>query len=132
MSHFAPFSGSYKPDDVHFLLKPIVMEMTPVDLKEELIQSGKMHYSDMLSQEPEPTRWHSDLFTRALDSGAARLAREVSYLARELARRAGDEPIALSASSELVFHWGSCCIRLCVRWKTVFPLRDQHYPRQGY
>lgn len=50
MSHFAPFSGSYKPDDVHFLLKPIVMEMTPVDLKEELIQSGKMHYSDMLSQ----------------------------------------------------------------------------------
>ncbi len=56
MSHFAPFSGSYKPDDVHFLLKPIVMEMTPVDLKEELIQSGKMHYSDMLSQEPEPTR----------------------------------------------------------------------------
>lgn len=95
MSHFAPFSGSYKPDDVHFLLKPIVMEMTPVDLKEELIQSGKMHYSDMLSQEPEPTRWHLDLFTRALDSGAARLAREVSYLARELARRAGDEPIVL-------------------------------------
>lgn len=116
MSHFAPFSGSYKPDDVHFLLKPIVMEMTPVDLKEELIQSGKMHYSDMLSQEPEPTRWHLDLFTRALDSGAARLAREVSYLARELARRAGDEPIVLVAWSELVFHWGSCCTRLCVRW----------------
>ncbi len=132
MSHFAPFSGSYKPDDVHFLLKPIVMEMTPVDLKEELIQSGKMHYSDMLSQEPEPTRWHLDLFTRALDSGAARLAREVSYLARELARRAGDEPIVWSAWSELVFHWGSCCIRLCVRWEKVFPLRDQHYPRQGY
>nr|QTX15019.1 putative ATP/GTP-binding protein [Klebsiella pneumoniae] len=83
------------------------MEMTPVDLKEELIQSGKMHYSDMLSREPEPTRWHSDLFTRALDSGAARLAREVSYLARELARRAGDEPIVLGQPrSELVFHWG--------------------------
>jgi hypothetical protein len=46
------------------------MEMTPVDLKEELIQSGKMHYSDMLSQEPEPTRWHLDLFTRALDAGS--------------------------------------------------------------
>ncbi|WP_406946586.1 cysteine protease StiP domain-containing protein, partial [Klebsiella quasipneumoniae] len=46
MSHFAPFSGSYKPDDVHSLLKPIVMEITLVDLKEELIQSGKMQYSD--------------------------------------------------------------------------------------
>ncbi|HBR7362890.1 TPA: cysteine protease StiP family protein [Klebsiella pneumoniae] len=129
MSHFAPFSGSYKPDDVHFLLKPIVMEMTPVDLKEELIQSGKMHYSDMLSQEPEPTRWHLDLFTRALDSGAARLAREVSYLARELARRAGDDPIvlvslvragvplgvmlhqALRAMGKQSFHYGISIIR---------------------
>lgn len=117
MSHFAPFSGSYKPDDVHFLLKPIVMEMTPVDLKEELIQSGKMHYSDMLSQEPEPTRWHLDLFTRALDSGAARLAREVSYLARELARRAGDEPIVLVSLVRAGVPLGSCCIRLCVRWE---------------
>jgi hypothetical protein len=81
MSHITSFSGSYQPDDVQFLLKPIAMEMTPVDLKEELIQSGKMHYSDMLSQEPEPTRWHLDLFTRALDAGAARLAREVSQLA---------------------------------------------------
>ncbi|BDA58065.1 MULTISPECIES: cysteine protease StiP family protein [Klebsiella/Raoultella group] len=95
MSHITSFSGSYHPEDVQFLLKPIAMEMTPVDLKEELIQSGKMHYSDMLSQEPEPTRWHLDLFTRALDSGAARLALEVSQLARELSLRAGDEPVVL-------------------------------------
>lgn len=81
MSHITSFSGSYQPDDVQFLLKPIAMEMTPVDLKEELIQSGKMHYSDMLSQEPEPTRWHLDLFTRALDAGAARLARRSLSLA---------------------------------------------------
>ncbi|WP_268989735.1 cysteine protease StiP domain-containing protein, partial [Yersinia intermedia] len=61
------FSGSYSPDDVQFLLQPVTMEMTPVDLKEELIQSGKKHYSDMLSQEPAPTQWHLDLFSRALD-----------------------------------------------------------------
>ncbi|MDF7681798.1 cysteine protease StiP family protein [Enterobacteriaceae bacterium ESL0689] len=95
MSHITPFSGSYKSEDVQFLLKPIVMEMTPVDIKETLIQSGKMHYSDMLSQEPEPTRWHLDLFARALDSGAARLAREVSQLARELIRRTREEPVVL-------------------------------------
>ena len=62
MSHITSFSGSYQPDDVQFLLKPIAMEMTPVDLKEELIQSGKMHYSDMLSQPAgiwifSPVRW---------------------------------------------------------------------------
>ena len=117
MSHFAPFSGSYKPDDVHFLLKPIVMEMTPVDLKEELIQSGKMHYSDMLSQEPEPTRWHLDLFTRALDSGAARLHGRYLILLVNWPVVLAMNPLSWSAWSELVFHWGSCCIRLCVRWE---------------
>ncbi len=98
------------------------MEMTPVDLKEELIQSGKMHYSDMLSQNQSRPAG-TDLFTRALDSGAARLAREVSYLARELARRAGDEPIVWSARSELVFHWGHAASGSACDGKTVFPLR---------
>ena len=37
------FTGSYQPGDVEFLLKPVVIEMTPVDQKEELIQSGKKH-----------------------------------------------------------------------------------------
>ena len=68
------FSGSYLPEDVHFLLQPVQMEMTPVELKEEYIQSGKKHYSEMLSQEPEPTAWHLDLFRRSLDRGAERLA----------------------------------------------------------
>lgn len=91
----ASFSGSYLPGDVEFLLQPVEMEMTPVDQKEALIQSGKKHYSDMLSQEPAPTPWHLDLFKRALDSGAERLAREVTQLARELAARFGDEPVIL-------------------------------------
>ncbi|MCE0826097.1 MULTISPECIES: cysteine protease StiP family protein [Buttiauxella] len=123
------FSGSYSPDDVQFLLQPVAMEMTPVDLKEELIQSGKKHYSDMLSQEPAPTQWHLDLFSRALDMGAARLAKEVSQLARELVKRFGDEPIilaslvragvplgvmlqqALRAMGKSSFHYGISIIR---------------------
>lgn len=48
------FAGSYQPGDVEFLLKPVVIEMTPVEQKEELIQSGKKHYSDMLSQSQHP------------------------------------------------------------------------------
>ena len=97
MENLIPFSGSYLPEDVHFLLTPIAMEMTPVELKEELIQSGRKHYSDMLSQEPAPTQWHLDVFARALETGAVRLAREVLQLARELAARAGDEPIVLAS-----------------------------------
>ncbi|HAI50604.1 MAG TPA: hypothetical protein DCM53_14630, partial [Enterobacteriaceae bacterium] len=46
MTDFTPFSGSYLPQDVHFLLQPVEIEMTPVDQKEQLIQSGARHYSD--------------------------------------------------------------------------------------
>jgi len=95
MAQCNPFSGAYLPGDVEFLLKPVEMEMTPVDRKEELIQSGKKHYSDMLSQEPAPTQWHLDLFARALDLGAARLAKEVSQIACELTNRFGNEPVIL-------------------------------------
>lgn len=97
MTDFVPFSGSYQPQDVHFLLTPVEMEMTPVDRKEALIQSGAKHYSEMLSQEPEPTEWHLDLFARALDSGAARLAKEVAMLAQALIERFPATPVVLAS-----------------------------------
>lgn len=95
MSLLPPFSGTYLPGNVEFLLKPIDMEMTPVESKEALIQSGKKHYSDMLSQEPAPTQWHLDIFARALDTGAARMAKEVAQLARALADHFAGESIVL-------------------------------------
>ena len=95
MQPFIPFSGSYLPEDVHFLLTPVEMEMTPVEQKEQLIQSGEKHYSEMLSQEPEPTAWHLDLFARALEQGAERLAKEVVMLAKALADRFGETPVIL-------------------------------------
>ncbi|POP40892.1 hypothetical protein CHU32_02120 [Superficieibacter electus] len=97
MHEVIPFSGSYLPEDVHFLLQPMQMEMTPVELKEEYIQSGKKHYSEMLSQEPEPSAWHLDLFRRSLDRGALRLATEVQQLASALAAQFGDTPIVLAS-----------------------------------
>ncbi|TCV94331.1 cysteine protease StiP family protein [Biostraticola tofi] len=90
-----PFSGTYLPGDVEFLLRPVQLEMTPVEEKETLIQSGARHYSDMLSQEPEPSAAHLALFEQALAQGADRLAREVAGLAAALAERFGDTPIIL-------------------------------------
>ncbi|MCL0166119.1 hypothetical protein M2T55_27660, partial [Klebsiella pneumoniae] len=89
------FTGSYQPGDVEFLIKPLDIEMTRVEQKVVLIQSGKKHYSDMLSQEPAPKQCHLDLFHRPLDRGAERLAKEVTHLAIALAKRFGDEPIVL-------------------------------------
>ncbi|SFU44523.1 cysteine protease StiP family protein [Xenorhabdus koppenhoeferi] len=95
MNSFPLFSGSYASDDVQFLLKPVQIEMTSIDVKEQLIQSGVRHYSDMLSQEPAPTSYHLQLFEKALGQGATRLATEVVMLAKALMSRFGDQPIVL-------------------------------------
>ena len=95
MAESGSFSGSYRAQDVHFLLKPVEIEMTPVERKEQLIQSGSRHYSEMLSQEPEPGREHLALFEQALEQGADRLAREVTQLARVLAAQYGETPVVL-------------------------------------
>ena len=52
----APFSGSYDPDDVHFLMKPVALAPTDVAAKERLIQSGARHYSEMVPQRERPGR----------------------------------------------------------------------------
>ena len=50
------FCGSYRPSDVELLLKPITIDfMADLELKESLIQSGKRHYSEMLSPEKVPS-----------------------------------------------------------------------------
>lgn len=78
------FHGSYRADDVTFLLKVTQMQPTPVEQKELLIQTGQKHYSQMISVEKPPTEAHLRYFDFALQHGAQRLAREVQRLARGL------------------------------------------------
>ena len=91
------FTGSYREGDVEFLLTPVTIELTSVEEKEALIQSGKKHYSDMLSQEPAPTAYHLDLFSKATTIGAKRLATEVMMLAVSLLKEYGNTPIVLAS-----------------------------------
>jgi hypothetical protein len=91
------FTGSYREGDVEFLLTPVTIELTSVEEKEALIQSGKKHYSDMLSQEPAPTAYHLDLFSKATTIGAKRLATEVMMLAVSLIKEYGNTPIVLAS-----------------------------------
>lgn len=76
-----PFSGSYPPNDVHFLLKQITIENTPIAEKEALIQSGQKHYSQMLSHESLPSAAYLDLFQQALAANKQRLAADIISLA---------------------------------------------------
>jgi hypothetical protein len=85
------FSGSYDPTDVTFLLKRVRLEPTPVAEKERLIQSGKRHYSEMISAEALPSPVYLDVFCRALERQKARFARHLIALARLIAEARGGE-----------------------------------------
>ncbi len=92
-----PFSGSYDPDDVTFLLKPIVLATTDVAAKEAMIQSGRRHYSEMIAAETVPPNAYLDLYNDALARNRDRLAGDIASLAAHLAgRRPGREVVIAS------------------------------------
>lgn len=80
-------SGSYLPSDVTVLLEVVdkasVMDV-PTAQKEALIQSGKRHYSEMLTLETAPTPEHLALYQSALDDGKNRMAAEIANLTATL------------------------------------------------
>ncbi|SEJ12193.1 PELOTA RNA binding domain-containing protein [Sphingobium sp. AP50] len=91
------FSGSYDPQDVTFLLKPVSMAATDVAAKEAAIQSGRRHYSEMIAPESIPDDRYLGLYHAALARNGARLAQDVASLAARLVeRRPGREIILVS------------------------------------
>lgn len=81
------FSGSYRPEDVRFLLKPITIEPIGVAEKERLIQSGQRHYSEMLSPESLPSAKYMEVFHQALAMTRTRMADGLLDLAAIIAAR---------------------------------------------
>lgn len=81
----APFSGSYAPDEVTFLLRRLRLETTPLEQREQKIQSGRSHYSEMIGPEDAPTRERLRLFRECLLTNGARMATDIAILADALA-----------------------------------------------
>ncbi|MGF6961071.1 cysteine protease StiP domain-containing protein [Paraburkholderia youngii] len=88
-------SGSYAPEDVHFLLQRVQMSFTTVEEKELLIQTNRKHYSEMVSFEQAPTDVHKGLYTHALARNGARMASNVQSLALALSAAYTGPSIAL-------------------------------------
>ncbi|HEV2569603.1 cysteine protease StiP domain-containing protein [Sphingomonas sp.] len=91
----ANFSGSYLPEDVTFLLKPVSLAATAREQKEALIQSGRRHYSELIGKETVPDENYMALFHAAERRNRARLAADIASLAGHLARRAEGREIVL-------------------------------------
>jgi hypothetical protein len=85
------FAGSYLEGDVQFLLTRLAAaDFVDVEAKEALIQSGRRHYSEMLSPERPPPARYLSLFDEACRTNGARMARDCLHLASLVAaRRAG-------------------------------------------
>jgi hypothetical protein len=90
------FSGSYHASDVTFLLKPVSIISTDVLAKEQAIQSGKAHYSEMLSDEKTPDARYMNLFARALEQNKYRFAEDLAALVMALRVRPGKQVVLVS------------------------------------
>lgn len=91
------FHGSYRREDVEFLLKPIPMPLIESTLeKERLIQSGARHYSEMLSPEKLPSERYRRLFIEAHELNRDRMARDCLVLATLIREQVGDQPTLVS------------------------------------
>ncbi|WP_159627959.1 cysteine protease StiP family protein [Massilia puerhi] len=88
MSARAAFSGSYRAGEVDFLLRRLPQaDFVDVAEKEALIQSGRRHYSQMLSPESRPSERYMALFDEACRANNARMARDCLRLAHLIAAR---------------------------------------------
>ncbi|MES2708903.1 MAG: cysteine protease StiP domain-containing protein [Verrucomicrobiota bacterium] len=83
-----PFSGSYQPAEVAFLMRRLHLKTTALDERERLIQSGQRHYSEMIGPEDAPTRARLRLFRECLAANGERMARDLSALAAAMAATA--------------------------------------------
>lgn len=97
MADRAPFSGSYDPADVTFLMKPVVLAATERHAKERAIQTGTRHYSEMIGEEHAPDARYLALYEAALARNGPRLAQDLASLAAALSARVdGGEVVLVS------------------------------------
>lgn len=78
------FCGSYLPDDVSFLLKPISINYTDFLERERMMQIEGKHYSELLPQEYLSSRQYNDVFHDIFELNKRKLARHVLALANRL------------------------------------------------
>ena len=88
------FHGSYKSDDVTFLLKPINIQETDILSKEKLIQSGSKHYSEMISQEYPPSKEYLEVFYKAYELNKYKFAEHILLLSQIINQK--QNPIIVS------------------------------------
>lgn len=129
------FSGSYLPNDVKFLLKVLdknTVQNTNISEKERLIQTGKRHYSDMLTLETVPSDIHQQLFLQALAQHEQRMADDIYAIAKALQQRFvtavnPDKPLVLLSLVRAGLPIGVLLQRIFSDVNLKCPLPSRHF-----
>lgn len=89
--------GSYRPEDVTFLLKEIsgLIQETSTRKREEMIQKGT-HYSEMLPVEYQPSNEYLALFHHSLRSTARKVALAAGIVAEKIIAQKGKDIVLAS------------------------------------
>ena len=82
-----PLVVSYSKDDCQFLLKPIEVNFQSIKEKEYMIQTKKMHYSEMIHREIAPSDEYISQFLYFTNKYKERLASEIMRLALEISTK---------------------------------------------
>ncbi|MFJ9891661.1 phosphoribosyltransferase [Streptomyces sp. NPDC091287] len=93
-----PDFSSYAAEDVGWLLQDLSdTELeAPTEEREEAIQSGGAHYAESLPVEYQPSAAYQALFTAALETSAARIARAVGTVTETVLAERGPRPVLVS------------------------------------
>jgi Protein of unknown function (DUF2983). len=93
-----PAFGSYRPDDVAWLLTDLsgVALEAPTEEREEAIQSGGAHYAESLPHEYQPDAAYLQLYRSALAGSAPRLAQAVGTVTELVLRERGSDVVLVS------------------------------------
>jgi len=120
-----PFTGSYAPEEVLLLLRRMRLNTTALEEREQLIQSGKRHYSEMIGPEDAPSRGRLRLFRESLESNGTILARDISILAAGMAATAVENELTVVSIARAGTPIG---VLLWHRLREIAPqLSIQHY-----
>lgn len=118
-----PISGSYDPQDCQFLLTLLEPDYIEVKEKEVLIQSGRKHYSEMISFESPPSPRYRTLFMELTERYKARLAREVIAIAEQVLK-VRSEPITIVSLARAGTPFGALLQRA---FRDIFKVDSLHY-----
>ncbi|EAR21072.1 cysteine protease StiP family protein [Nitrococcus mobilis] len=118
-----PITGSYRASDCQFLLRPIEACFTDVIEKERMIQSGKRHYSEMISREWAPPERYRALFKSLTARYKARLATEILVLAQYIVATR-PAPITIVSLARAGTPFGALLQRALTE---VFTVDSTHY-----